>query len=145
MPLTAIRNHLASEPRIAARLGQFNFGDGVRPGIFTVTPPPAEAPNPVITLSHTGNLPFGDRSHRGSRVVISIMLFGDKLESDRPLRTLAIEVWKRLNRSKPIVPGFKVSGMIAAFPVSRPEPEGFPAYEVIAQLFLREEDAFDGR
>ena len=137
--LKAIRDLLQATPDVADELALYDFGSGDEPAVFTVQPPPPDAPSPLIVLSQTGGTLTGrDRSTRGGEIDIDVTVWGERGESEKGINDLAMEIWRALDRAIVSVDGYEAPRCLADPPAKTPDPDGFPGYTVRCRVLIRE-------
>ena len=115
----AVRNLLISLP-VSAGFASFDFGtgEGVKPGVFTVTIPES-ARNPVALVFVSGSESFATRGRKGWNAEVTVRLRGDKLSNAEAFSTLAEDVATALDReeSAPFLPtGYDSTQITAQLP-----------------------------
>jgi len=137
--ITGVKSTLLTHNEIIADLATFDFGDGVqRPAIFSRSEPALESPNPCIALELISGDSLGDRGRRGSTAEVQVNIWGDKIGSDKPLRTLAMNVWRALDRSSPTITGYTTLGSRATNPQAIPMEDNFKGYFLIHYIKILE-------
>jgi len=140
MVVTAIRNLLASNADILSQLAQFDFGDGSnRPAIFTESVVPRTCGNPAIVIEQDDGGEFETRGRRGAIVRARLTVWGDKNATGKPLRSLAFDVWRLLDRSTYMATGYKAWPIVATVPAFITDGDGFPGYRITATTRILEE------
>jgi hypothetical protein len=126
----ALQQLLWNTPRVAVRLGQWDFGDGVmRPCIFTNDPAPEAAPNNIIVINQTGGTPWAQsRGDMGGQIFFQFSVWGDNDTSDRDLRALAMEVYQALNLCELNVSGYQVWAGLCSIPQETHDKDNYSGY-----------------
>jgi len=137
--IKAVYDRLKSVPAVTGSLGQYDFGSGNESAIFTVNPPPQDAPTPLIAINQTGGELTGrDRATRGGDVDIDVYVWGNRGESEKLIDEISMEVWRTLDRAVLTVDGYEAPRCLADPPAKAPDPEGYPGYLIRARVLIRE-------
>ncbi len=121
---------------IRAGLSQFDFGTGNAPAIFsnehTV---PDNMATPYIVVGDVSGAPdFGCRQFSGGTFVADAQIFGKKDFSGKPVRDLALKLWKLIDRadlSTWLAPLYLEQwGVSATLPMATNDGLGFPGWTI---------------
>ncbi len=142
MIVKAIQDLIKEDPKCSTPLGRWDFGDGnLQPAVFTQDPAPEECPNPVVVITQSATRNWGrSRATHGGAFNINVRLWGDKSESDKPLRKLAMDLWVLLDNCQLVFRNstFTFKGAIANPPVAIRDGEGFPGYSIDVEVKTNE-------
>jgi len=138
--LQAIQALLSDDATCVSNLAQWDFGDGLVPAIFVRDPAPEKCGQPLVTLREDGGA-------NGPGVVINsewqwsgtIMVWGNKDESDATPNVLAWAIARALDRASVTVTGFETSVLACNAPSGLTDPDGFPGYRLTVAAIFRSE------
>ena len=137
--IKGVYEHLNADVSVTSTLASYDFGSGSQPAIFTVNPPPQDAPTPLVLIVQTSAALSGrDRTTRGGEIGLDVTIWGDRGESEASINDAAMVVWRSLDRATISVSGYEVPMCLADPPVVSPDPDGFPGYRIAIRILIRE-------
>lgn len=134
----AIRDKIKADAGIVAQLATFDFGSGAEAAIFAYDSPEETIPNdaelPAVVIRPAGGINFGDRGNKGARLVMRIIVWGNRQRES--IQGLADDIWVLLDRASLTQAGFNIYGMLADPPAFLSDPDGFPGYLISVNPFV---------
>ncbi len=134
----AIRNLIRADAPIVAQLAVFDFGSGDEAAIFAFDSPeesvPHDATFPAVVIRAAGGINFGDRGNKGARIVMRVVLWGNR--ERETLEVLATEIWELLDRATLTQAGFNIYGVLADPPAFLDDPDDYPGFLINVNPFV---------
>ncbi len=127
-----IAAYLATQSSVTDLIGEWDFGDGAAPAIFTIRPRPDAATNPLLIVMAGPGEPYGTNSASGLRQPVTIEVWGDRNGSDVDVSELSETVWEALDRADITFAGMAWSLIDCNPPERIDDPDGFPGYQITA-------------
>lgn len=122
----AIYDVIEADGGVTGQLDVYDFGSGDEPALFTSRIIPDDAPRKAIRIEQVDGAPWGVRAHRGAEAFVDVNVWGDKLQSEKALRTLADDVWRLLDRVTLSITGYDSVLCMADPPVQIEDDDDFP-------------------
>lgn len=137
----AFYDALNGEASITAQLDTYEFETGAAktPAIFTSATIPENAPRRCIHIEQVTGSPWGTRADKGAEVLVDVTCWGDNVESDKALETLAWDVRTFLTRRRLTITDYHCVLCLADPPRRTEDEDSFPGYIITCRLLIIED------
>ena len=138
MIIKPIQNFLAADAGITAQLSTYQFSSGVdSPAIF-VGDIPDDATFRCLLIEALPGTPWGCRGYRGSEALTDISVLEDKERSEKAVKDLAYDVWRKMDRAQFSLTGYELVACWANSPGRIEVQDGFPGFLIQVRTLVLE-------